>query len=68
MTTAIQTDKKQIVREIIDIIHECEADGMETMINMQACLFLKEKYGYDRAECTMLIIGAELIDELDLMD
>ena len=66
MTTAIETDKKQIVQEVLDIIHQCEEDGMEIAMNMEVCLYLRDKYGYDRSDGTELLIGALLIDELGI--
>ena len=66
MTTTTATSKKQIVQEAIDIIHDCESDGMEMCISMAVCLYLKDNYGYDRAEATELLIGAMLIDELGI--
>ena len=68
MTTAIETDKEQIVREVLDIVHQCEADGMEMAMNMEVCLYLRDEYGYDRSDATELLIGALLIDELNLMN
>jgi len=63
-----QTKKLDIVREVIDIIRECEADEMEMCISMQVCWYLKDNYGYDRAEATQMLISAELIDELGLLN
>jgi hypothetical protein len=68
MTTTTATKKLDIVREVIDIIRECEADGMEMCISMQVCLYLKDNYGYDRSEATQLLLGVELIDELGLLN
>ena len=66
MTTTTATSKKQIVEEVIDIIHQCESDGMEMAISMEVCLYLKKAYDYDRSEATELLIGAMLIDELGI--
>ena len=68
MTTTTTTNKLNIVREVIDIIEDCIDDGMEHMISMQVCMYLKNNYGYDRAEATQMLIGAELIDELGLLN
>ena len=68
MTTTTATNKLNIVKEVIQIINECIEDGMEMCISMQVCLYLKDKYGYDRSEATQLLIGAELIDELGLLN
>ena len=68
MTTATTTNKLHIVREVIDIIEDCLEDDMEHMISMQVCMYLKNNYGYDRSEATQLLIGAELIDELGLLN
>ena len=66
MTTTL-TKKIDIVKEVLDIIAECKDEGMECMIPMQVCLHLKDNYGYDRAEASELLIGAELIHELELI-
>ena len=66
--TKTLTKKLDIVREVIDIIRDCEADGMEMCISMQVCLYLKENYGYERDEATLLLVGTELIDELGLLN
>ena len=68
MTTKTQTKKLDIVKEVLDIIADCRDGGMEPMISMQVCLYLKDNYGYDRSEATQLLIGAELIDELRLLN
>ena len=68
MTTTTATNKLHIVREVIDIIEDCLEDNMEHMISMQVCMYLKNNYGYDRSEATQLLIGAELIDELGLLN
>ena len=68
MTTTTATNKLNIVREVIDIIEDCIDDQMEHMISMQVCMYLKNNYGYDRAEATQMLIGAELIDELGLLN
>ena len=61
------TDKKQMVREIIDIIRKCQTGDTRFATDMEVCIYLKEEYGLDAAEATQLLIGAELIDELALM-
>ena len=66
--TKTQTKKLHIVLEVIDIINECIEDGMEHMTSMQVCMYLKNNYGYDRSEATQLLIGAELIHELGLLN
>ena len=68
MTTTVQTNKLQILKEVLEIISECKEDKMEHMIDMCVSMHLKEHYGYDRAEATSLLIGAELIDELGLIE
>ena len=68
MTTTTATNKLNIVREVIDIINECIDDGMEMCISMQVCMYLKDNYGYDRSEATEMLIGAQLIIELGLLD
>ena len=68
MTTTTATKKLDIVREVIEIINQCIDDGMEMCISMQDCLYLKDNYGYDRSEATLLLVGAELIDELGLLN
>ena len=68
MTTTTATNKLNIVKEVIEIINECIDDGMEMCISMQVCMYLKDNYGYDRSEATQLLIGAELIDELGLIN
>ena len=62
----LQTKKLDIVKETIDIIHQCESDGMEMCISMEVCLYLKDTYGFDRSEATELLIGAMLIDQLGI--
>jgi hypothetical protein len=62
-----QTKKIEIVREVIDIINECEANGDAYNISMKACMYLKDEYDYDRANATQLLVGAELINELGLL-
>ena len=66
MTTTTATSKKQIVQEVIDIIHQCESDGMEMAISIKVCLYLRDNYDFDRAEATELLIGAMLIDQLGI--
>ena len=68
MTITAPTNKLNIVKEVLEIIAECKEDKMEHMINMCVSMHLKEHYGYDRAEATTLLIGAELIDELGLIE
>ena len=63
-----QTKKLDIVREVIEIINQCKADKMEMCISMEVCLYLKDTYGYNRAEASLLLVGAELIDELGLLN
>ena len=63
-----QTKKLDIVREVIEVIDECIEDGMEMCISMQVCMYLKDNYGYDRAEATQMLVGAQLIHELGLLN
>ncbi len=63
-----QTKKLDIVKEVIEIIDECIEDEMEMCISMQVCMYLKDNYGYDRAESTEMLIGAQLIHELGLLN
>ena len=62
-----QTKKIEIVREVIDIITECEANGDTYNISMKTCMYLKDEYDYDRSDATELLVGAELIKELGLL-
>ena len=62
-----QTKKIDIVREVIDIIEQCEADGMEFCIPMQVSSFLKDEYDYDKGDALTLLEGVYLIQELDLL-
>ena len=62
------TNKLDIVREVIDVINQCVADDMEIGIDYKVCMYLKDSYGYDRAEATEMLIGAELINELGLLN
>ncbi len=62
-----QTKKIEIVREVIDIINECEANGDTYNISMKTCMYLKDEYDYDRSDATELLVGAELIKELGLL-
>ena len=62
-----QTKKIEIVREVIDIINECEANGDTYSISMKTCMYLKDEYDYDRSDATELLVGAELIKELGLL-
>ena len=63
-----QTKKLDIVQEVIEIINECVEDNMDSCISMQVCMYLKNNYGYDRSEATEMLIGAQLIIELGLLD
>ena len=54
------------VREAISIIKDCEADGRPEMASMQVCLYLKDKYGYDRLEATDIFVAAEVVIDLQL--
>ena len=65
-TTPATPSKLDIVKEVRRIIYQCQADGLEMCISMEVCLYLKDKYGYDRAEATKLLIGVELINELGI--
>jgi hypothetical protein len=67
MTTTTATNKLDIVREVIEVIDECIEDGMEMCISMQVCMYLKDTYGYDRAEASEMLVGAQLIHELGLL-
>ena len=57
---------RQKVREAISIIKDCEADGRPEMASMQVCLYLKDKYGYDRLEATDIFVAAEVVLDLQL--
>ena len=65
--TITQTSKLDIVKEVIDIIHDCQDDGMEMMISMAVSNHLKAVHDMDRSDAAMLLVGAELIDELGLL-
>ncbi len=67
MTTTTATSKLDIVREVIDIIEQCEADGMEMCIPMQVSLYLRDEYDYDKGDALTLLEGVYLIQELELM-
>ena len=66
MTVNTETNKADIVREVINLINENAIAGTEFGTNHQVCMMLKDRYGYDRAQATELLIGAELINELGL--
>ena len=65
--TITKINKKKIVKEILDIMHDWCREDMAFGANRAVCLYLKDNYGMDRSEATELIIGAELIDELGLL-
>ena len=65
--TTTQTTRLDIVKEVIDIIKQCEDDGMEFCASMQVNSYLRDTYGYDSAECASLFCGVDLIMELDLL-
>ncbi len=67
MTTTTATSKLDIVREVIDIIEQCEADGMGMMTSMEVEIHLKDNYGYSKGDALTLLEGVYLIQELELM-
>ena len=62
-----QTKKIEIVREVLDIVNENEANGKTYNTSMQVCMYLKDEYDYNRADAAQLLVGAELINELGLL-
>ena len=62
-----QTKKIEIVREVIDIINECEANGDTYNISMKTCMYLKDEYDYDKSAALILLEGVYLIQELKLL-
>ena len=67
MTTTTATSKLDIVREVIDIIEQCEADGMSMLTSMEVEIHLKDNYGYSKGDALTLLEGVYLIQELELM-
>ena len=67
MTTTTATSKLDIVHEVIDIIEQCEADGMPMCIPMQVSLFLKDEYDYSKGEALIFLEAVYLIQELELL-
>ena len=64
-TESIETTREK-VREAIEIIKQCEDDDRPEMAAMQVCLFLKDKYGYDRSEAIDIFVAAEVVIDLQL--
>ena len=67
MTTTIATSKLDIVHEVIEIIEQCEADGMAMLTSMEVEIYLKDNYGYSKSDALTLLEGVYLIQELDLL-
>ena len=65
LTESIETTREK-VREAIDIIKQCEEDNLPEVASMQVALFLRDKYGYDRAEATHIFVAAEVVMDLQL--
>ena len=57
---------REKVREAIEIIKQCEDDDRPEMASMQVCLFLRDKYGYDRGEAQHIFVAAEVVLDLQL--
>ena len=62
-----QTKKIEIVREVMDIIEQCEADGMSMLTSMEVEIYLKDNYGYSKGDALTLLEGVYLIQELELL-
>ena len=67
MTTTKTKPTLDIVREVIDIIEQCEADGMAMLTSMEVEIYLKDNYGYSKGDALTLLEGVHLIQELGLM-
>ena len=67
MTTTKIKPTLDIVREVIDIIEQCEADGMGMLTSMEVEIYLKDNYGYSKSDALTLLEGGYLIQELDLL-
>ena len=55
-----------IVKEVLNIIKECDENDQSYNTSIEVCMYLKGMYGWDRAQCTELLIGAQLIYDLNI--